>query len=171
VSSEPTPRARIADIIRDSGKMGSDQPATSQSDLVAAVSAVSGTPAGVLTVSQALGDELAKRFPSLSAKADAEYDLAADYETSGRALILALQACNYVVSAAFDTASGAVLETKKPLSLLSVAFTVTIAIADRGASTHLSAHVEHVGLNWGQNEKLLKELIGKTDEYLKLFQA
>ena len=151
--------------------MGTDQPSASTADLAAAVSAVSGTPAGVLTVSQALGDELAKRFPRLSAKADAEYDLDAGYATSGRALILALQACSYVVGAAFDTETGAVLETKKPLSLLSPAFTLTLTITDRGTTTRLTGHVEHVGLNWGQNEKRLSELVAKTNDYLRLFNG
>jgi hypothetical protein len=171
VTSEQKPRPRIADIIRDSGKMGTDQPTASQGELAAAVSAVSGTPAGVLMVSETLADELAKRFRGLSAKADIESDLDAPYATSGRALILALQACNHTLSAAFDTASGAILQTKKPLSLLSSAFTLTIAMADRDATTHLTSHVEHIGMDWGQNKKILDELLAKTNEYLNLFNG
>jgi hypothetical protein len=33
VNSESKPRSRIADIIQDSGKLGTDQPAESQGDL------------------------------------------------------------------------------------------------------------------------------------------
>jgi hypothetical protein len=170
VDSEQKPRPRIADIIRDSGKMGTDHSASS-GDLAAAVSAISGTPAGVLTVSEALGDELAKRFPRLSAKAGTAYDLDAPYETSGRALILALQACGHAISAAFDTASGAIIETKKPLSLLSSAFTMALALTDRGETSHLEGQAQHVGVDWGQNKKLLNELVAKTNDYLKLFKG
>ncbi|MGA8532597.1 MAG: hypothetical protein WB615_00650, partial [Candidatus Tumulicola sp.] len=95
MASEPSARARIADIIRDSGKLGAEQPSSSQSDLAAAVGALSNTPAGVLLASEAISDALAKRFHGLSASADIDCDLAAPYETSGRALVLALQACNH----------------------------------------------------------------------------
>ena len=89
----------------------------------------------------------------------------------GRALILALRACDHVLNAAFDTASGAIIEAKKPMSLLAPAFTMTIAIADRGAATHVSVQTEHAGMNWGQNEKLTNELLAKTGEYLGRFET
>ncbi len=150
--------------------MGSDQPGPSQDALSAIAAAVSGTSAGTFLASEMLADELAKRF-RLSTNAAIERDLDAPYETAGRALTLAMQACGHVLTAAFDTTSGAILEAKKPMSLLSPAFTVTIAIADRGATTHLSAQTQHVGMNWGQNEKLLIDLFAKTDEYLSRFTA
>src|SRR5581483_3105904 len=101
-----------------------------------------------------------------------ERDLEAGYETAGRALVLAMAACGYVFNAAFDTASGAILEAKKPMSLLSTAFTVSIAVVDRGATTHLTIAIRHVGVDWGNlNAKTIDELLTKTNDYLKLFAS
>ena len=171
MTAEQPPRPRTADIIRDSGKMGSDASGPSQDQLAAVVSAITSTPAGVFLASQALTDELAKRFHGLLPSASIEHDFDASYEVAGRALVLALYAGNNVVSAAFDTATGAILEVKKPLSLASVAFALTIAITDRGATTHLTIQTQHVGMDWGQNVKVANELLAKTSEYLALFKS
>lgn len=164
------PRPPISEIIRDSGKISSDPTGASNDQLASMAAAVTGASAGTFLVSQALSDELAKRFRRLSTKATAERDVPAPYGTAGRALILALQACGHILNAAFDTATGAILQTRKPMSLLSPPFSVTIAMADNGASTHLSAEAQHTGLDWGQNAKVAAELFDKTDEYLKLFE-
>jgi hypothetical protein len=171
-----TPRARIADIIRDSGKMGGDVPGASPDQIAAAASAISGAmtgvSAGTFAAAEAIDDELAKHFSALSPTATVERDVEAPYETAGRALILALQACGFNIGAAFDTESGAMLEVKKPLSLASVAFAVTLAIADRGATTHLSGQATHTGVDWGsQNAKVLNALFDKANDYLKLFKS
>ena len=168
--SQP-PRARIADIIRESGRIaGAD---TVSPDKMAAVASVlTGAPAGVFAASESISDELATRFRKLSASATVERDLEAGYETTGRALVLAMAACGYVFNAAFDTASGAILEAKKPMSLLSTAFTVSIAVVDRGATTHLTIAIRHVGVDWGNlNAKTIDELLTKTNDYLKLFAS
>jgi hypothetical protein len=170
VTAEQPPRARIADIIRDSGKMGGDQPAASQDQLAAIAAAISGASAGTLLASEALANELAKRF-RLSTGATVERDLDAPYETTGRALILAMQACSYVLNAAFDTESGAIVEAKKPISLLSPAFTLTVTVADRGTSTHVNATAQHTGMDWGQNQKRLDELVTTTEQYLNRFKT
>jgi hypothetical protein len=171
-----TPRARIADIIRDSGKMGGDAPGASPEQLAAAASALSGLAGGVspgtFAAAEAIDEALAKRFSALSPTATVERDVEAPYESAGRALILALQACGFNVAAAFDTDSGAVLEANKPLSVASVAFAVTLAITDRGATTHLNGKAQHIGVDWGgQNVKLLNALFDKTNDYLKLFKS
>jgi|GEM_PF-5350091 len=171
MASPETPRARIADIIRESGKMGNAATGVSPDQVAAFAAAISGAPAAALAASESLADELGKRFSRLSSNAILERELDAPYETAGRALILALQACDHVLNAAFDTASGAILETKKPMSFFAPAFTVTVAITDKGATTHLSAQVQHMGMNWGQNEKVLSELFDKTSDYLKLFKS
>jgi hypothetical protein len=171
VTSEQSPRARIADIIRDSGKVGNDQPGPSQDQLAAFTAVISGASAGTVLASEALVDELAKRFPRLSTSAVVERDFDAPYETAGRAFILALQAGDFILNAAFDTASGAMLEVKKPMSLLAVAYTVTATINDGGATTHLKAQATHTGMDLGQNAKLLNQLFDKTNEYLTLFKA
>ena len=166
------PRARIADIIRDSGKMGTDAPGISQSQFAAIASAIGGgASAGTFYASQAISDELAKRFPKLSATGAVERDLAAPYDTAGRALILALQACGITIDAAFDTESGAMLELKKPMSLTAPPFTVVLAILDCGAATHVKGQSQHTGFDWGQNAKLLNQLFDKTNEYLNLFKS
>jgi hypothetical protein len=171
VNSE-APRARIADIIRTSGKMGADTPGVSNDQLSAIASAIgTGASAGTVLASEAITDELAKRFPKLAPTATVERDFDAAYEQAGRALILALQACSMNVSAAFDTGSGAMLEVKKPMSLTAPPYSITIAITDRGASTHFSAQAQHTGMDWGQNAKLLGGLFDKTDDYLKLFKS
>ncbi len=169
--SQP-PRARIADIIRDSGRMaGADSP-ISPDKIAAVASVLTGTPAGVIAASESISDELAARFRKLSASATVERDIQAGYETTGHALVLAMAACGYVFSAAFDTASGAILEAKKPMSLLSTAFTVCIAMVDRGAATHLTVAIKHVGVDWGNlNAKTISELLTKTTDYLKLFAS
>jgi hypothetical protein len=169
VSSE-TPRARIAGIIAGSGKMGADN-AGAESQVAAMAAAISGVPSGTFLASEQLTDALAKRFPKLAAKAAVEHDLDAPYETAGRALILALRACGLTIGAAFDTESGAVLEVKRPMTLLAPSFTLTIAIADRGETTHLTAQVQHAGIDWGQNAKLLAQLFDTADGYLKLFKS
>jgi hypothetical protein len=171
MTSEPSPRPRIADIIRDSGKMGGDQSGPSQDQLAAIAAAIGGASAGTVLASEQLASELAKRFPRLSSGAALERDLDAAYETTGRALILALQACGLTLSAAFDTASGAILELKKAMSLLAPQFTVTIAITEHNMSTHLAARAQHTGMDWGQNAKLLNQLFDKTSEYLSLFKT
>jgi len=165
-----TPRARIADIIRDSGKMGGDQPGVSD-QIAAFATGISGAPAGTIFASEQLSDALAKRFPKLAASASVERDADAPYETAGRALILALQACGLNLTAAFDTESGAMLEVKKPMSLLAPPFTISITIAERGATTHFSGQSQHTGADWGRNAKLLNELFDKTNDYLKLFKS
>jgi hypothetical protein len=172
VTSEQVPRPRIADIIRDSGKMGADQPGPSQDQLAAIAGAIGGgASAGTVLASEQLANELAQRFPRLSTNATVERDFEAAYATAGRALILALQANNHTLSAAFDTASGAILEVKKPLSLLAPPFTVTITMTDLGATTRLAAIAQHTGMDWGQNAKLLSQLFDKTNEYLSLFKT
>ncbi len=172
MTAEQPPRPRIADIIRESGKMGADQSGPSQDQLAAVVGAITSTPAGVFLASQALTDELAKRFQKLSPSASIEHDFDAPYDVAGRALVLALYAGSNALSAAFDTATGAILEVKKPLSLTSVAFTLTIAVADRGATTHVTIQTQHVGVDWGgQNVKVANELVAKTTEYLDLFKS
>jgi hypothetical protein len=169
VSSE-TPRARIADIIASSGKMGADR-AGAESQVAAMAAAISGVPSGTFLASEEITDALAKRFPKLEAKGSVERDVDAPYETAGRALILALQSCGLSIGAAFDTESGAVLEVKKPMTLLAPSFALTIAVADRGATTHLTAQAQHAGMDWGQNSKLLAQLFDTTDGYLKLFKS
>ncbi len=164
-------RPRIADIIRESGKMGGDAGGASQDQLAAFAAAISGAPAGTVLASEAIANELAQRFPKLASKASVERDTDAAYETAGRALILALQACGYTLSAAFDTSSGAVLETKKPMSLLAGPFVVVITITDGGTQTHLAGTAQHTGVDWGQNAKLLNALFDKTNEYLTLFRS
>ncbi|HEY1428662.1 MAG TPA: hypothetical protein VGF18_03755 [Candidatus Tumulicola sp.] len=165
----PPQRARIADIIRDSGKMG-DGNASSQGDIGAALGSLLGQPAGLMTVSQSLAESLSSRFNWKSGDA-IETDLQAPYETAGRALILALQKCGLVVSSAFDTASGAILECKRAMQLFSNPITLTLALVDRDATTHLAANADHMGLDWGQNKKLLAQLFAKTNEYLALFRS
>jgi hypothetical protein len=151
--------------------MGSDETGLSQDQLTAIATAISGAAsAGTILAAEAIDNELAKRFHALSTEALVERDLDGAYETVGRALILALQACGHTLSAAFDAASGAMLEAKKPLSVFAPPFTVTLAVADNGATTHLSAHAEHVGMDWGQNTKVLNQLLDKTNEYLTLFK-
>jgi serine/threonine protein phosphatase PrpC len=171
VTSEQPRRACIADIIRDSGKMGADQAAPSQDQLAAIAGAIGGASAGTVLASEQLANELAQRFPRLSTNAAVERDFEALYATAGRALILALRANNHALSAAFDTASGAILEVKKPMSLLAPPFTVTITMTDLGATTRLAAIAQHTGLDWGQNAKLLSQLFDKTNEYLSLFST
>jgi hypothetical protein len=170
-SDSQPPRARIADIIRDSGRMAGSDSSVSPDKLAAIAAVLTGTPAGVFTASESISDELAQRFRKLSASATVENDVEAAYELTGRALVLALAACSYEQSAAFDTASGAMLEAKKPMSLLSAAVTVSIAVLDRGATTHLTIAVQHVGLDWGVNAKAVNELLTKTNDYLKLFAS
>jgi hypothetical protein len=102
-NATPPQRARIADIIRESGKMGQGA-SGSQADIGAALGSLLGQPAGMVAVSQALAESLSSRFNLSSAQA-VETDIQAPYETAGRALILACQACGLNVSAAFDTAS------------------------------------------------------------------
>jgi hypothetical protein len=171
VSTEQPARTRIADIIRDCGKISSDRPDLSRDQLAAITSAIAGASAGTFLASAALSDELAKRFPRLSTNAVVERELDASYETAGRALILALHAGNDLLSAAFDTAGGAVLEVKRPMTLLAPAFTVAIEISDRGATTHLRGQAGHTGMDWGQNAKLLDQLFDKTADYLSLFKS
>jgi hypothetical protein len=171
-SDAQPPRARIADIIRDSGRMAGSDSTVSPDKLAAVAAVLTGTPAGVFSASESISDELAHRFAKLSASATVEHDVEAAYETTGRALVLAMAACGYVLSAAFDTASGAVVEAKKPMSLLSAAFAISIAMLDRGATTtHLTIAVQHVGIDWGLNQKTVNELLTKTNDYLKLFAS
>jgi|SRR5579883_1324494 len=165
------PRPPIAEIIRDSGKMGADASGASKDQLASMAAAITGASAGTFLASQALSDEIAKRFSRLSTKAMLERDFAAPYDAVGRALILALQSCGHVLNAAFDTATGAVLETRKPMSLLAPAFVVTIAVTDNGATTHAAAQAQHTGLDWGQNAKVAAEVFDKTGDYLDLFKS
>lgn len=152
--------------------MGSDRPGTPPDQIAAAAAAVSGATAGTFLASQALTEALAKRFPGLAPTGTAERDFDGSYETVGRALVLALQAGGEAVNAAFDTASGAILEVKKPMTLTSPAFTMTIALTDNGATTRLSARAQHTGVDWGgQNAKILNALFDKTSEYLSLFKS
>lgn len=139
--------------------------------MAALAAAMSGASAGTVLATEELADELAKRFTGLSTKAVVERDFEASYETTARALILALQRCKHTLNAAFDTTTGAVLEAKKPVALLTGEFKMTIAITDRGAVTHLSGQAGHIGMDWGQNAKLLNELFDKTNEYLALFKS
>jgi hypothetical protein len=167
-----TPRARIADIIRASGKMGTDQAGASPEQLAALASVIGGGASGAtIQLSEALSEEVAKRFPKFASSSSVERDADAPYETAGRALILALQACGLSLAAAFDTESGAALEVKKPMSLLAPGFTLAISLTDRGAVTHLSGQAQHTGLDWGQNAKLLNGLFDKTNEYLARFES
>lgn len=173
MTTDPSPpRARIADIIRDSGKMAASDSSASPDKIAAVAAVLTGTPAGVFAASESISDALAARFRKLSASATVERDVEAAYETAGRALVLAMAACGYVFNAAFDTASGAILEAKKPMSLLSAAFTVSVAMVDRGATTHLTVVVQHLGVDWGNlNAKTVDELLSKTTDYLKLFAS
>jgi hypothetical protein len=171
VTTEPPARPRIADIIRDSGKMGTDQPGASQEQLAAIAAVISGGSAATFAASETIVDELAKRFNRLSTNAGVERDLDAPYETAGRALILALQARNAILNSAFDTASGAIIEASQPMSLFAPKFTIAIAIADHGATTHISAQTQHIGIDFGQNAKLLDALFDATNDYLKLFKS
>lgn len=164
-------RPRIADIIRESGKMGPDASPTSQSELASIAAAISGGSAGAFLASEAVTDELAKRFPKLATTAAVERDGDAGYATAARALVLALQSCGFNIVAAFDTEGGSVLEVKKPLSLLAPAFSVIVAVSDRGATTHFRSQAQHTGMDWGQNAKLLNQLFDKTNEYLQLFKS
>lgn len=171
-TGSPPPRARIADIIRDSGRMAGADSSISADKIAAVASVLTGTPAGVLAASESISDELAARFRKLSASATVERDLDAAYETAGRALVLAMASLSYVLNAAFDTASGAIVEAKKPMSLLSTSFAVSIAMVDRGATTHLAIAVQHLGVDWGNlNAKTANELLTKTNDYLKLFAS
>ena len=143
-----TPRARIADIIRASGKMGTDQAGASPEQLAALASVIGGGASGAtIQLSEALSEEVAKRFPKFASSGSVERDADAPYETAGRALILALQACGLNLTAAFDTESGAALEVKKPMSLLAPGFTLAITLTDRGSVTHVSGQAQHTGLD------------------------
>jgi hypothetical protein len=117
-----------------------------------------------------LAESLSTRF-NLSSGQSIETDIEAPYETAGRALILALQACGLTVSAAFDTASGAMLEAKRAMQLFSNPITLTVALVDRETTTHVTTHVDHMGMDWGQNKKLLAQFFAKTNEYLALFRS
>jgi hypothetical protein len=168
-NASPPQRARIADIIRDSGKMAQDAPA-SQSDIGSALGSLFGQPAGMVAVSQALAEALSTRF-NLSSGQSIETELEAPYETAGRALILALQACGLTVGAAFDTDSGAMLEAKRSMQLFSNPIALTIVLTDRGTATHLTGKADHIGMDWGQNKRILAQLFAKTNEYLSLFRS
>ncbi len=171
MNPEP-PRARVADIIRASGKLGIDQPGASAEQLAALASVIGGGASGAtIQLSEALSEEVAKRFPKFASSSSVERDFADPYETAGRALILALQACGLNLTAAFDTESGAVLEVKRPMSLLAPGFTLAITLTDRGDVTHFSGQAQHTGLDWGQNAKLLNQLFDKTDEYVMRFKS
>jgi hypothetical protein len=170
MAPEQQNRPRIADIIKGSGKMAPDEPGAAPSQLAAMAAAIAGGSADMILASQALAEAMSTRF-HLSTQAAVERDFPSPYETTARALILALQACKYVLSAAFDTASGSMVEAKKPLTLTSGAFTLTIAIVDRDSTTHFAGHAEHIGVDWGLNERTLNELFAKTEEYLALFKS
>ncbi len=171
MTPEPQPRERIAHIIRDSGAISGAAPSPSPDQLAALAAAIAGASAGSVLASEQIANELAKRFPRLSTNAAVERSFDAPYATVGRALILALQACNHILSAAFDTATGAIIEVKKPMSLLAPAFTVAIAVTDQGSTTHVAAQAQHTGMDWGQNAKLLNQLFDKVAEYLGLFKS
>jgi hypothetical protein len=167
-STTPPPRKRIADIIRESGKMGDG--AASQGDIGAALGSLLGQPAALASVSQALAESLSSRF-NLKSGGSTEVDVQAHYEIAGRALILALQACNLTVGAAFDTESGAVLEAKRAMQLFSNPVTLTVRIVDGGETTHLAGNADHMGVDWGQNKKILAQLFAKTSDYIALFRS
>lgn len=165
-------RARIADIIRNSGKMGGDAAGVTNDQLSAIAAAMgAGVSAGTVYASEALTNELAKRFPQLASSAAVERDADAPYEKAGRALILAVQACGLNVAAAFDTESGAMLEVKKPMSLLAPPFSIAITMLDHGTVTHFTGQATHTGVDFGRNAKLLAELFDKTNDYLKLMSS
>lgn len=167
-----TPRARIADIIRNSGKMGADQAGVTNDQLAAIAAALGGgVSAGTVYASEALANELAKRFPKLSPSAALERDVAAPYERAAKALVLALQACGLNVAAAFDTESGAMLEVKKPMSLLAPPYAITLTVLDRGFTTHFIGQATHTGMDLGRNAKLLTQLFDRTNDYLKLMSS
>jgi hypothetical protein len=151
--------------------MGNDPTGLSQGEFATIASAMTGTASGAALASEALAEELGKRFTRLSTNAEMERDFEAGYDTAGKALILALRACSHSLNAAFDTESGAIIESKKPMSILSPPFTVTIAIGDQGTTTHVRAQVQHTGMDWGQNKKVLNELFDKTQSYLSLFKS
>lgn len=152
--------------------MGTDQAGASPEQLAALASVIGGGASGAtVQLSEALSEEVAKRFPKFASSSSVVRDFAANYETAGRALILALQASGLNLTAAFDTESGAALEVKKPMSLLAPGFTLAITLTDRGSVTHLAGHAQHTGLDWGQNAKLLNQLFDETAEYLRRFKS
>ncbi len=67
--------------------------------------------------------------------------------------------------------ASAALELKKPMALLSPAFTLEVSLSDRGDVTHASGQAQHTELYWGQNAKLLHQLFDKPNEYLARFKA
>jgi hypothetical protein len=166
-----TPRARIADIIRTSGAMGGPQTGATSEQVASAAAAIGGAPAAAVQLGEALSEELAKRFPKLAPSSSVRRDFAASYETAGRALILALQACGLNLTAAFDTESGAVLEVKKPMSLVAPAFSLALTIVEGNGATTVGGQAQHTGLDFGQNAKLLDQLLDKTNEYLVRFES
>jgi hypothetical protein len=168
-------RPSIADIIRssgsfDSGDSGRSDPFAQFAALAAAV--VPGASAAQLAVSAKLGEALSNRF-NLSKDQVAARDYDVPYETAGRAAVLALHASACKLGAAFDTASGAVLEAKIPMSLIAPEITLTVALTDITPSTaRVSITARHPGLDVLHfNDKTLAALFAKIDEYLARFAS
>jgi hypothetical protein len=63
------------------------------------------------------------------------------------------------------------LETKRAMQLFSNPITLTITLVDDGATTHVAGKADHIGMDWGQNKKILAQLFAKTNDYLALFRT
>jgi hypothetical protein len=178
-SAENRTRPRIAEIISSSGVItGAIQ---ASPDVIADVAALAGSIvpgvagkaiAVTMPYVESVAEALVTRL-KLSRDAVVRRDYSVPYETAGRALILALHALDTQLKAAFDTASGAVLEATEAMTHLEPAYTFTIALGDTGANTARISATSHITISdlLKFNEHKLAALFAQIDAYLALFAS
>lgn len=187
-------RPAISELIRVSGKLADDSADPSLTQLASFASTITGGSANLLLADGTVGRQLSERFAVLANEVLVERDFASPYATVVGALVLALQARKSRITAAFDTSSGARVETSKATADVNGGpYTLRIAIVDDpdSSSTRLSVGARAFGLNPDRlptkalgsfGTKLLgrgkvwlnaqvEQLLNKTGEYLAAFKS
>jgi hypothetical protein len=170
MTDQPSPaRAKISDIVRDAGAVGSETSGPSMGDF-GALGALVGQSAATFTASTMLGQALIDRF-HLHSDDQLERTFAAPYAIAARAIVLALHAQNHRLISAIDTSTGCAIEAKGQASIFHAGgASLMLVISDAGPTvTNVTGHSSLAQLkDWGANKHILTDIFTKADTYITL---
>jgi hypothetical protein len=163
-------RPKIRDILTREELEGLAHDAgMSDADLAKMLGPLTGLAGGALQMAMSAGDAFWSGRGLKTVKS-ARLELAASYPVAVRSLVFALTSLEREITAAFDTAAGAYIETDLPSDVFSRGGTLQFDVIERGAAT-----VELVGaseikgqiFDWGKGKRALNDVFEKTGAFAR----
>lgn len=96
----------------------------------------------------------------------------APYPHVVRALGLALASLQYQPTLLLDTQTGSIIETKMPADIFSLGGSLQFEIVDEGGQARVlgTSEVKGQSFDWGKGKRNLREIMRKTEDYLRIIR-